>query len=445
MFFSWAHFASANVVINEVNLSPIEERFIELHNNSNSPQSLTGWSIKRKSSGGIEYSLVSSSRLENKVIAGGGDFIVVNESNYTGTLTPDATWAKSYTFSENNTILLYNQNDELIDDFPVSNSNNTETNNEVDNIDSTDTSSASTTSVSKKDTEPIIFKITTKIISPKIVTSGIPFSLSSITNSNTGTTYAVGKFVWNFGDGMIKEVGKSEPFYYTYDYPGEYAVTLLYFDSVFSKTADATNKVTVKVIPSEIFVSSVGTSIDPFIEIENKSNSEIMLSDWVITGGIHYFKIPDGTTVLPNKKIKLSPKITGFTGEDIQSISIINPNKNVVTTYPAISTSTKSTKNLAQKNTSTYAIAQNDVSSSDGKKQKDSSLNSKDLQIINLNDLSASAGSAESNISDRTYALVGLFVVIGVGVASFIIFKKRNTPRDYIEGEIRAEDMTIVE
>jgi hypothetical protein len=441
LFFSWVHFASASVEIKQVNLEPIGERFIKLYNNSSSPQNLTDWSIKRKTESGTIYSLVSSSRLENKIIPANGYFLLTNENTYTGALSPDATWAKSYTFSENNTILLYNQNDEIVDSLIVSKTSNNDIvvdeNNKNDEEIITDNSSDAL-----ENTEPLIFRITTKIISPKTVTAGIPFPLSSITNSNQGQTYAVGKFVWNFGDGMTREVGKSDSFDYTYEYPGEYVVTLSYFDSVFSKTADATNKITIKVIPSEISISSVGDSANPFVEIENKSNSEIILSDWVITGGIHYFKIPDGTVLLPNKKIKLSPKITGFTGEDIQSVSIINPNKDIVATYPAIKTDIKK---LAQKSNSTYAIAQNKLTSPDTNMQKDSPLSPNDSQIINLNDLGASAGDTETNISDSTYAFVGLFVVIGVGIASFLIFKKRNTPRDYIEGEIRAEDMTIVE
>lgn len=309
------------------------------------------------------------------------------------------------------------------------------TNNNTDNT-STSTGSSILGSSSTKE-DPVVLKITTKIISPKIVVAGIPFSLSSLTTTNRGETYAVGKFVWNFGDGMVREIGKSSPFDYVYEYPGEYALTLSYFNSYFSKGADATDRIIVKVIPSEIFISSVGSEIDPFIELENKSNYEIILSNWVVTAGMHYFVIPEGTTLLPSKKMKLSPKITGFVSEDIKSVIITNPSKEIVATYPT------EIKKPTQKNTSVYAIAQNNVSSAN-KNSQDDPL-SKNSQVINLNDLGASTGESGVNIPNSAYPLIGLFVIIGLGITSFLLIKRRKNDNAYVEKEIRAEDMTIIE
>jgi hypothetical protein len=75
--------------------------------------------------------------------------------------------------------------------------------------------------------------------------------------------------------------------------------------------------------------------------------------------------------------------------------------------------------------------------------QNNSSQNKK--QIINLNDLGASANNSGTNISNSTYTAIGLILVIGLGIISFLIIKKRNKNSDYIEKEIRAEDMTIIE
>lgn len=285
---------------------------------------------------------------------------------------------------------------------------------------------------------PEILKITTKIISPKIITAGIPFSLNSLTTTNRGETYAVGKFIWNFGDGMVREVGQSSPFNYTYEYPGEYALTLSYYDSIFSKTADSTDRITVKVVPSSINISSVGTTSDPFVEIENKSNYEIILSNWIITAGTHFFIIPEGTTLLPNKKIKLSPKITSFVGEDIKSVIIMNPNKEVIATYPT--QTKKSITKISSVNNTTY----NNPVSSNNNLQDISSL-TEDSQVINLNDLGASAIGSGSDISNSSFAWAGLFIVIGLGVSSFLLIKKKKDVEDYVEKGIRAEDMTIIE
>jgi len=248
----------------------------------------------------------------------------------------------------------------------------------------------------------------------------------------------VGKWVWNFGDGSVKEVGKSLSFDYTYEYPGEYSLSLSFFDSVLDVTPEATDKIVVKVVPSEIFISSVGTIADPFIEIENKSNNEIVLSNWVVTAGNHYFIIPEGTTLLSNKKIKLSPRITGFVGADLGFVTISDPNKEISASYPS------QTKKLAPRISSTSSNASyNNPVATDTKSQI--SPLSNNSQIINLNDLSASAGESGDNISRSALPFIGLFIVIGIGVASFLLIRKKKEVGDYIEKEIRAEDMTIIE
>ncbi|MBK5215576.1 MAG: lamin tail domain-containing protein [Candidatus Pacebacteria bacterium] len=281
-----------------------------------------------------------------------------------------------------------------------------------------------------------ILKITTKIISPKIIVAGIPFSISSLTTTNRGNTYAVGRFVWNFGDGRISEVKVPGPFEYTYEYPGEYSMTLSYFDNNFTKQPDATNRIIIKVIPAEIFISSVGDIINSFIELENKSNYEITLSNWIITAGFHYFVIPEGTTLLSGKKIKLSPKITGFTGDDIKSVSIMNTNKELIATYP-IEIKIPIQKNLPLKKTT------NNKTNNYNNKNEDSLL--RDPDVINLNELAASAAGPNVDVSKSTYAFIGLVLIIGIGIASFLLIKRKEKISDYMENDIRPEDMKIIE
>jgi hypothetical protein len=213
-------------------------------------------------------------------------------------------------------------------------------------------------------------------------------------------------------------------------------LTLSYFDNSFSKIPVATDRITIKVIPSEVFISLVGTDKDPFIELENKSSYEIILSNWILIAGTHHFIIPEGTTILPNKKIKLSPKITGFVGEDIGSVVIVNPSKEIMATYPAL------IKKPIPKISSSSGVTYNNPISTIVTPPDDSL--SENSQIINLNDMEASAGKSGVNIPSSAYPFIGLFIVIGIGIASFVIMKK-NQVRDYIDERIRAEDMTIVE
>jgi len=471
MVFSWANFVNASVYINEVQLSPTEERFIELYNSGGSEVDLTDWYIQRKTATGSDFgSLVSKTYFEGKSIDAGGYFLI-SRNDMSGA---DIIYS-GLTLSESNTIQIKNSNQELVDkigwgdisdcggtcapnpisgksigknqqgDWAVSirtprSSNGGSVNNENDFVvEENNNQQDNTNTVQTEDNNSDILKITTKIISPKTVIAKIPFSFDSLTTTNKGGIYAVGRFVWNFGDGMIKEVSKAVPFDYTYEYPGEYVVTLSYFDNSFTKIADSTNKITIKVVPAEVYISSVGSDEDPFIELENKSNYEITLSNWIVTGGIHYFVIPDGTTLLPNRKIKLSPKITGFVSEDIKSIKIVNSNKDIIDFYP------KQTENKKpiQRNTSVSVVKNNDIILPSKNLQDDVLI--KNPQIINLNDLGASVEKSEMNISNSTYALTGLFVIIGLGIISFLIIKRKNNTEDYIEKEISAKDMTIVE
>ncbi len=438
MFFSCVNIVSANVVINKVNLEPVGERYIKLYNNSSSAQDLTGWSIKRKSSGGIEYSLLSSSRLDGKIIEGNNYLLLVNEDTYIGGLTPDATWAKSYTFSDKNTILLYNQNDELVDSFYVSaDTSNNDTSGDTSSEEPNTTENVSSVSLVKEN--PDILKITTKIISPKVVVAGIPFNLSSLTTTNRKEIYQVGKFVWNFGDGGEGRVGNADPFTYAYEYPGDYVLSLSYFDNSFNKIADATNKINIKVIPSEIYINSVGNSIDPYVEIGNKSDYEIDLSGWVLSGVTNSFSFPDGTTILKGNKIKLSPKITKFTSSDIEYITITNPNKNIVATYPI------QKKQIIQNNY-VYDSIPATVRETSINNQKENIIQ-EESNVINLNDLEANA-SQDGNLelSNSAYAFIGLFVVISIGIISFLLIRKRNKGvPDYIDREVNADDIKILE
>lgn len=442
IFFSWVNIIHANVVIKEVNLDPVGERFIKLYNNSDSSQDLTKWSIKRKSSGGIEYPLLASSRLEGKIIEGNSYFFIVNENTYTGDIIPDATWAKSYTFSDNNTVLLYDQNNKLIDNFIVS-KNTSNTDDTSDDSSDADTASSSnysdnTNTTSSKKEEPEIFKITTKIISPKVVVAGIPFTLDSLTTTNRGITYMVGKFIWNFGDGNNIQVNRAEPFEYTYDYEGEYVLSLSYFDNSFTSIPDSSNKIIIKVIPSDIYISSVGSYTDPYIELDNKSSYDMDISNWIINGVNRSFTIPKGTIISKGNKIKLSPKITGFNGEDIKYVNITNPDREVVATYPT--EKKKVIRNISTSNNSSYKEIPkvNSVLENNTDKIEDSN-------IINLNDLGASASDSKVNISNSTFSIIGLFVVIGIGLTSFLLIKRKKNIGDYVDREVRAEDINIIE
>lgn len=298
--------------------------------------------------------------------------------------------------------------------------------NEDDNSDSSGTSSNSSSSSTKKK-YPKILEIKTQIILPKIIVAGIPFNMKSLTTTNRDQTFSVGKFIWNFGDGMSRESKNAETFEYIYSYPGEYVLTLSFFDRYFNLKPDpeATDRVIVKVIPPEIFITSVGGGDDLFIELENKSKSEIDISGWVLRGINNSFVLPNGMIILPSKKIKLSPKVTLFNSSDLSSVILSNQVGETIAIYPQ----KKTYSNVSKLNSNNINTIKKEESPS----------------VINLNDLSANASNSNENTVNSYYAWMGLLGVVVIGSISMILMRRRKIYPDYIDKDIRAEDMSIIE
>ena len=285
---------------------------------------------------------------------------------------------------------------------------------------------------SSKKSEPKITKTIAEIITNKIATAGLALPIESKITNNKGITLNTGRFIWNFGDGEFRISEKLEKLEHIYWYPGEYVLTLSYYKK--GKTElEATSRVVVKVLPSGVAISSVGNSLDSYIELENKSNYEIDLSNWTIQSPVKNFMIPEGMVLLPNKKIKLSPKITQFNINDIGFLSIINSNGETMAIYP----------------NKIKSINKNTPSSYNGKSTPtpdvDTNLNTDESEVINLNNLPASA--IKSNIDFQVvYYLLGLLLVVGLGIASVLLLRKKDDlNEDYIEGKITANDIKIIE
>ncbi len=107
--------ASQNILISEIQIYPTGNRFIELYNPNDIPIDLTGWSVKKKTSSGKEDSLLASSRLKGKSILPKSYFLLTNEEEYSGNVLPDVSWAKSNYIAKDNTIILYDNNQSVVD------------------------------------------------------------------------------------------------------------------------------------------------------------------------------------------------------------------------------------------------------------------------------------------------------------------------------------------
>ncbi|PIR66850.1 MAG: hypothetical protein COU51_01760 [Parcubacteria group bacterium CG10_big_fil_rev_8_21_14_0_10_36_14] len=108
---------SGHIVISEIQTygETSKDEFVRLYNPTSSAIDISGWHLKKKTSSGSESNLVSSFEDETVIPANSG-FLITHKTDYIGTETADTTWSgTSYSIADNNTILLYNNEDTLID------------------------------------------------------------------------------------------------------------------------------------------------------------------------------------------------------------------------------------------------------------------------------------------------------------------------------------------
>ena len=97
------------ILISEIQIVPINERFIELYNPNNSSLSLTNWYIQRKTETATSWSsLVSSTKLEGKNIQPRSYFLIAKTNE-------NADIILDLTLTENNSLVLKNPNGEIVD------------------------------------------------------------------------------------------------------------------------------------------------------------------------------------------------------------------------------------------------------------------------------------------------------------------------------------------
>ncbi len=446
-------------------MNPTGNRFIELYNSGDNSVDLTGWYIQRKTINGTSFSsLVSKTYLKDISIDSKGYLLISKNSlSNTNVIVDNLTLTKS------NTIQIKNSNKKIVDKVGwgdvtdcgnicapnppegksiqrTSNGNwiigvptTGKINQSTDNSGIGNNNSSNTNQNENSDVQIIISqeqsaprKIMAKIISPKIIFAQTPFLINASITTNKEETLKRGKFKWNFGDGTISSDNNSKEFKHIYYYPGEYVISLNYWEYG-GLNPDVSDRIIVNVIPSEISISSTGPKNDPFVELENKSNREMNLSGWIITAGIKKFTIPQGTIILAKGKLKLSPVITNFKQNDLNFILLTNPEGKIIIMYPKQKIKTPRTLIKSWHTYKKLAVTKKSVSNIDP-------------PIIDLNKLGASAaGSSNTDYPWSAYSYFGLGFIILIGISSILFLQKKDNSIDYLKKDIRAEDINIIE
>ncbi len=444
VFFVFAFKANASLEISQIMYDPEGadggREWIKLYNDSDEELTITGGQSKnawRISGGESKESLhyinedLNIGPLEYAVIAKDKDIFKQEYPSFSGPVT-------SASISFNNTAGIVKIWDGLdprnvMASLSYSKEEVVSTNKEEDTSENSEVSivrvGSSSSSIYSKKPEPKITKIDASITSDDVAISGLALKIKPKVYNNKGTTYNVGRFVWNFGDGSYLESNNAEPFDHIYWYEGEYLISLEFYKSSGSFESEVSVRKVIKVISSSLYISSVGNYSDPYLEFENKSKYELDLSNWEVKGVSKTFIIPKSTILLSGKKMKLSPKITNFSVEDLKYITIINPNKEIMATYP---------NRVFYNNTPASSSVYKSSSKTD---PKTGSID--ESKVVNLNNLNSLASSANSNINDTSYYILGLIFIIGIGIIIVILLRGKNKHES--DDEMNVNNFKIME
>ncbi|MFH1979247.1 MAG: lamin tail domain-containing protein [Patescibacteria group bacterium] len=114
-----------------------------------------------------------------------------------------------------------------------------------------------------------------------------------------------GRYLWNFGDGTLKEGQNVNHFY---RYPGEYRVVLDVSNSDYS-IADS---LIVNVVKNEICISEIKTGVDSFVELHNPSKEEIDVSGWKIRSREQKFTFSKNSFIRPQSYLVIPSISSGI-------------------------------------------------------------------------------------------------------------------------------------
>lgn len=458
MFFYGSNLVYANVVINEVQLLPTNERFVELYNDTSSSVDLTGWYMQRKTVGASSFSsLVSNPNFEGKTL-GVGEYFVISRADFGGA----DVFLGTLTLTESNTIQIKNSNGEVIDKIgwgdaddcgniscaPNPNEgqsiqratggswvistptlgeenktssspapeNTEEEKNEDENIENISTSSSGKTSTPIKKVVKAS-KIKAEIQVAGLAYVGIPASFQGKVIDIYGQPIMRGRYFWNFGDGDSREVKTigTDKFDHTYFYPGDYTVTLEYFPDAFAETPEVTEKIIIKVVKAGVSISRVGDEKDFFIEISNDTNFEIDISKWKLVSEFKVFNFPRNTNLASKKKMILSSRLTNFSVLDKNTLKLFDSQGELVFDYMMLfSVAPKVSK-------STFETSQNSVSKFVDSYQNFNEENGKEEE---LEDLSASV-FASGALDSRSYLPILVFIIFIASSAGVVYFIRK--------------------
>ncbi len=312
------------------------------------------------------------------------------------------------------------------------------------NNSSTQTATPSTIPTETKNKTAEDQKIKTQIVGNNFAFAGIPSTLTATALGHSKEQLHYGKYFWNFGDGDSKEVKGNnlndlEKIYHTYFYPGTHTVTLEYYMNYYSETPDATDTMTMTVVPADISISAVGDEKDFFIELTNNTNYYADISNWVLSSNVKSFNLPKNTSIESKNKIIISPLISNFSFPDRGTLRLITPPGKTAFDYSTASmlpqTQTDKTATLIVADVSQENKIAEKVSTEVSTKQHESPAKKDSAEVpaaplIPVENLAATVVQSDTvkNNSSSSYmpTLISL-VFIGVSAGAVYFIRRKGT------------------
>lgn len=327
----------------------MNERFIELYNSDSRDVDLTGWYIQRKTATGSSFnSLVTSTQFGGKIIKPHGYFLISRSQLSNSDVVVDLT------LTESNTIRIRDSKQKDVDQVTwgsISEGKSYQMSPRGEWVDGVptpgfinDATSAFQTQSVAPITNGTVVLPETHIQAPevkkvvaeagpqtRVVLAGSPIifegKISGLENTSGGITHTA----WSFGDGAFAD---GERVSHTYFYEGEYTAVL----DVTSGNLKATDKMLVKVVLPNLFISTGGDDKKSFFKIENRGSEEIDMSLWQVVVSGKTFIFPKNTLLGSKRSATFASEVTGLVTPVGIIPELLFPNGTVVPVSTGITT-----------------------------------------------------------------------------------------------------------
>ncbi len=238
--------------------------------------------------------------------------------------------------------------------------------------------------------------------------------------------------MWNFGDGKFKEIKSidNDKFLYIYNYPGKYSIYLEYYKNSFDINPALFTEINLEIIFPTIIVSNTGEQDNFFIELTNKTNYDINLENFILSGQYNNFVFPKNTFLKKNSKIILSPEATNFNLNDKNFLELRDTGNKIIFSNKILTTQVVKKKVSSSTNFQNQNILkeENNFSEMGG----DYTGENFDLEALALN------SNSKQNLFKDSYFLLTLFLII-FAIFIVLLIRKKTKQSDLDEFEILDE------